>query len=234
MPLLQYASNNPKKINILFIGNSYTYYNDMPTIFKNIAAEQGIDLNVTSVTKGGYSLSQLADITDKYGKLADDTLKTQKFDVTFLQEQSILPITDNAKFLSGATKLNEKIKQNGSKTVLYQTWGRNSNSPDLKSLDLTTASMSKNLATAYQNAAKELSCIVSPVGDAFLDVFENHPSVDLYNPDDSHPSIIGSTLAALCHFVTLFGKITTTPTSPSIPPHTMQLLTAAANNTITT
>lgn len=223
---------NDPPYSVLFIGNSYTYYNDMPTIFADIAAEQGIPVNVASVTKGGYTLQKLADPNDKYGKLANDILCSQRFDVTFLQEQSLRPIVDHEKFLDGAKLLDARIRQNGSKTVLYQTWGRNSDSQDLRDLNLTTRSMSEKLSAAYKAVAKELSCTVSPVGDAFLYVSENYPSVELYNPDNSHPSLIGSALAALCHYVTIFGKLSSPPSIENISPSVMYILTSAANNTL--
>lgn len=44
-------------MNILFIGNSYTYYNDMPTeIFKVLGESAGLTLNVTAITNGGHTL----------------------------------------------------------------------------------------------------------------------------------------------------------------------------------
>ena len=53
-----------KSYKVLFIGNSHTYYNDMPNIFKGIAKADGIDCEVSSITSAGYKLSQFADTTD--------------------------------------------------------------------------------------------------------------------------------------------------------------------------
>ena len=38
---------------ILFIGNSYTYYNDMPALLESLMCENGYDAKIHSVTKGG-------------------------------------------------------------------------------------------------------------------------------------------------------------------------------------
>lgn len=46
---------------------------------------------------------------------------------------------------------------------------------------------------------------VSAVGPAFLDVYTNHPEINLYNADNSHPSVAGSYLAALCHYAAIYG-----------------------------
>ena len=52
-----------EKLSVLFIGNSYTYYNNMPTsIFGAIAEAAGYESNVISITGGGWSLYQHADV----------------------------------------------------------------------------------------------------------------------------------------------------------------------------
>ena len=45
---------------------------------------------------------------------------------------------------------------------------------------------------------------VSPVGAAWKYVRDNHPSIDLYTSDGSHPSIFGSYLAACVHYATIY------------------------------
>ena len=49
----------------LFIGNSHTYYNDMPRIFKDVGAENGIEMQVTMLTKGGMGLDYHAENEDE-------------------------------------------------------------------------------------------------------------------------------------------------------------------------
>lgn len=58
---------------ILFIGNSYTYYNDQPDLLKKIVQGQGFSAEVNSITRGSYSLQQFADGGDEYGKLVENT-----------------------------------------------------------------------------------------------------------------------------------------------------------------
>ena len=41
---------------VLFIGNSYTFFNDMPNMLAALAAENGYSVSVDSVTKGGRKL----------------------------------------------------------------------------------------------------------------------------------------------------------------------------------
>ena len=102
-----------KNYSILFIGNSYTYYNDMPTaIFRMITKDMGYRVNVTAITKGSHKLSQFADPTDEYGAKVEKALKgTTKYDYVIIQEQSIRPATENAPDFYGAVRnLSERIK----------------------------------------------------------------------------------------------------------------------------
>ena len=95
-----------KTYDILFIGNSYTYYNStVPTEFKNIAASAGYTVNVDSVTKGGYTLLKFADSQDNMGAQVHEKLSTKKYDFVFIQEQSHTPVTNRENFYAGARAL---------------------------------------------------------------------------------------------------------------------------------
>ena len=61
------------------------------------------------------------------------------------------------------------------------------------------------LATAYRTIGKEIGAAVADVGLAFYDVYiHNGDTIDLYDPDLTHPSLAGSCLAALKLFATVF------------------------------
>ena len=42
---------------VLFIGNSHTYFNDMPQMVKELANAAGEELHVTMLTKGGMDFA---------------------------------------------------------------------------------------------------------------------------------------------------------------------------------
>lgn len=117
-----------EKINVLFIGNSYTYYNDMPVIFRSLAISAGYKkAGSVSVTKGAYTLAQFASASDPMGQQVETMLKgTTKFDYIVIQEQSERPASDPALFYDGVRAMAAKIKQYqpDAKVVLYATWGR--------------------------------------------------------------------------------------------------------------
>ena len=87
------------KTRILFIGNSYTYYNDMPlSLFAPMAKAAGYCVEVGSVTKGGYKLEQFEDQNDEKGKEAERVLSEKQFDFVVIQEHSVRPASDPDKF----------------------------------------------------------------------------------------------------------------------------------------
>ncbi|MBE6970434.1 MAG: SGNH/GDSL hydrolase family protein [Ruminococcaceae bacterium] len=192
---------------ILFIGNSYTYCNDMPTaIFERIAEEAGYQVEVTAITKGAYHLSQFADPTDEYGAAVEEALTgTKKYDFVILQEQSVHPAAENAPdFYSAVRNLSERIKATGAEPVLYATWGRKTGSSTLDTYGWTNESMTWKLAAAYQAIGDELGIPVVHVGLAFYDVYTTQSNIELYNSDKSHPSYAGSYLAAATLFAGIF------------------------------
>ena len=195
-----------KTYNILFIGNSYTYYSDMPEkIFDPIAKSANIDFKVSSLTRGGWYLIDTANPEDELGKLVDAALKNNKYDYVVLQEQSTCPAQFPGKFYDGVRKLVEKIRENGATPILYSTWGRKTGSATLPNLGWTHESMTWKIGAAYEAIADELDIEVAHVGFAFHDVYTNNPNLtDIYADDLTHPSYSGSYLAAL----TIFTKIT--------------------------
>lgn len=202
-----------KTTSILFIGNSYTHTNDMPTtIFEPLAEAEGYQVEVTAITKSAYKLHQFADPTNYYGSLVEAELAlTGEYDYVIIQEQSALPATDNSSdFYNAVRNLSERIRAAGATPILYSTWGRKTGSATLDERGWTNESMTWKLAAAYQAIGDELNIPVAYAGLAFYDVNTNQADIELYHSDKSHPSYAGSYLAA----ATLFAKIfNTAPTA---------------------
>ena len=190
---------------ILFIGNSYTFFSDMPNLLEMLAKENGKDLICDSVTKGGRRLYQNLEENDENGKKIQSLVEENEYDALFLQEHSCFPILDYDKFLSALKTLKELV--NAKRTILYATWGRKEGSETLTELKLTNKEMSKKLTDAYNSAAQTLDTEISHVGKVFLKISECLPSADIYKPDLSHPSYLGSVIVSICHYLTLFGEM---------------------------
>ena len=196
-------------MNVLFIGNSYTFFHDMPKMFEQLAISNGKNITVHSIAQGGRKLSSYADNEDPVTITLDTLLAEQKFDICFIQEQSVLPAAEFDHFAEGLDCVINKVRGNADNIVLYATWGRKAGSSILEEHHWTTESMTHILTAAYQKAANLYGAQVSPVGNNFLYITKNHPEVDLYNKDLSHPSYLGSCLSALTHYYTVFREFPT-------------------------
>jgi hypothetical protein len=71
---------------VLFLGNSYTYVNDLPITFARLAQSGGHSVEVGMVANGGETLSQHAAAADDAGKIS-----SQRWSYVVLQEQSDTP-----------------------------------------------------------------------------------------------------------------------------------------------
>lgn len=199
-------------MNILFIGNSYTYFFDLPSLFADLCRANGHDVRVDSVTAGGRKLHECLtefysdlNVGDPLGKKISELLEEVEYDVLILQEQSCLPYHNPELFFAGAVGLSTII--GAWRTILYATWGRMDGSEDLDYFGWTRLSMTKGLYDSYCHAAQLVHGEVSPVGLCFAKAVETTPEIDLYDPDKSHPSYAGSCVTALCHYKTVFGEM---------------------------
>ena len=200
---------------ILFIGNSYTYYNELWDRVAELAILAGYPVTVDAVTSGGYYLSQMADPTDPYGEQVAQKLSAPNYDVVILQEQSLGTFLHSDSYEASVSKLTQKIRSIGARPVLYQTWARKEGSKTLSELHLTPESMTQAIEGACQKVGRICQAEVSAVGNAFLDVVLRHPEIELYDPDGSHPSPTGTALAALCIFSTVFHRSPLTLLAPN-------------------
>lgn len=195
-----------KMENILFIGNSFTYYHDMPGLFREIAGSAGYPLRVDSVTRGGWTLVQLADRQDEYGARVEEALKSDvAYDVIILQDQSKTPAVDFRKFRTGALALSQKIAadQRQAQISLYATWGYAEGNEELAALGYSTEELCYRLLSSYEAVADDLYALVAYSGLAFLEAYRK-TGISLYAKDLKHPSRAGSYLNAAVHFFTLF------------------------------
>ncbi len=212
-------------MNILFIGNSYTYYNDLPTLVHGLANENGIDVDIDSLTVGGRRLYEnLLPDDEKYAELLS-LLAKKRYSVLVLQEQSYTPMTDYSAFKRGVEGLIDLVEPE--KTVLYATWGRKEGCPFLVERGLSSAEMTEKLGSAYGELAEIFGTYISRVGQCFAYISQNHPDIELYTEDMSHPSYYGSCVAALVHYKTIFGGLPEKTETLKLDGETLKILISA-------
>jgi hypothetical protein len=179
-------------LKVLFIGNSFTYYNNMPAMLARLTASPGSPrrIQVDAVTAGGATLGQLWE-----WRLARKKIQEHKWDYVVLQEQSARPADNSEKMAEFARKFDTEIRNSGAKTVLYLTWAHRGQ-PETRPL----------IEQAYFALGRELNAQVAPVGPAWQAALARAPNIPLYQSDSRHPTATGSYIAACVFYLVLLGN----------------------------
>ncbi len=217
---------------ILFVGNSYTFYNDLPELYATTTGLAPAP-EVDEVTGGGRRLVQHAADPGVAERLAEGR------DAVVLQEQSQIPgfpagNSDRDASIEAALELAGAAGD--ARVVLYLTWGRQRGDdrnpalfPDFEAMQDRLDEGYAAMRDAIEGAGREAT--IAPVGDAFRRVRARDMALfdRLYASDGSHPSPLGSQLAALVFARTLNGvDLASVPRPESVPAPDWDVLVAAA------
>lgn len=173
-------------IRILFIGNSHTYYNDLPLIVRQIALGEGFPCETTMLAHGGWYLAQHAQEPDVRFNLLHGG-----YDFVVLQEHAH-PFGPEEKLLEAAVALNALIRAGGAVPVLFESWARKSE-PELQA----------GMNAAHRRVADEIGALLAPVGELWQAYQQSVPALELYAEDGAHASPAGSAFAASCIWQTI-------------------------------
>lgn len=193
---------------VLFLGNSYTHVNNLPQLCADMAASTGNTIIHDNYTPGGYTFED-----HHWNTLTTAKIQADDWDFVVLQEQSQRPaFPDHAlsyMVYDYATALNNKIQQFApcAETVFYMTWGRkNGDSQNCGFFPevCTYEGMDNRIYNCYMTMTNDNAAIVSPVGAVWRYLIQNHPEMELYASDGSHPSLLGSYAAACTFYTALF------------------------------
>lgn len=190
-------------MNILFIGNSLTFYHHMPETFRKLAKEADRLCTVDKVTKGGHKLFQFADPKDEYGAILREKAE-QKWDCVILQEQSYYPIVYPHAFFDGAKTVCDLFRPVTDRILFYSTFPYEDGHRFYSERVMSRAEMGRRLLDAYTDAANRLGAEVADVGTAFVTATEKKSDICLYEADKKHPSQPGSHLAACVLFSAVY------------------------------
>ncbi|MCB0687167.1 MAG: SGNH/GDSL hydrolase family protein [Saprospiraceae bacterium] len=204
-------SLNDGILKILFLGNSHTFYNDLPGIVKQIATNLDYpdSIFIRTVAPGGYSLQDhlLLQETQK-------DIEGENWDVVVLQENAVIAATDKSEaevlMIQPALKLGKLIKENNGETqviwYLPQAY-RNGiipceSDPGICSFN----SMLDRIRQNYLTAQSVVESKIAPAGVIWKVLFSKDQSIELHAPDDIHPNKLGSWVSAATIYATLFNQ----------------------------
>lgn len=213
----QSRADSTKPIRILFIGNSYTFFNNLPTTLQSIASAGANPrkLEVGTILIGGATLRS------HWNDSTRNRIRRGRWDYVVLQDQSLGPIRSAADFMSYGERFGREIRAAAARPVLFVTWARK-NRP----------ASQDSLTRSYLTLGRRINALIVPVGPTWAAFQRLNPKVNLYAEDGSHPSPLGSFLAAAVFHQALFGEALPANYSPvGIPPRTLRLMRRAVDLT---
>lgn len=193
---------------VLFIGNSYTEVNNLPQMVNDIAHSMGESINYTSNTPGGCTFMQHC------SNHSMELIRQGGWDIVVLQEQSQYPSfpqsqVENEVFPYAANLIDSFYAHNPcGEPIFYMTWGRkNGDSRNATSFPVlgTYEGMDSMLYERYCYMAEVNDASLCPVGRVWR-YLRRHSDIELYQTDESHPSLAGTYAAACAFYVLMFHR----------------------------
>jgi hypothetical protein len=204
--IISCLSHAQDSVSVLFIGNSYVYVNDLPTVFSNLTTSLGDEVTIDSKTNGGFTFQN--HLNDA---LTHTKIESKSWDYVVLQGQSQEPSFPtsqvNSQTLPPAVSLSDSVYANWycSQAMYFMTWGRQNGDPQWDSIN-TFDKMNVRLRNSYLRIADSAQASVAPAGIAWKYVRDNHPTINLFSADGSHPSSEGTYLSACTFYASVFRK----------------------------
>ena len=194
-------------MNILFVGNDFTYMHNMPYMVQLLAqtdpsAHFKIDLQMHVAQ--GASLSQLWN-----NPTTRDVLTSKPWDYIIVQPHHMWATTEGSVYLTrqSLSAWSSQIRNVKARPILFMTWpleASHSAYSDPNNAGLKNYKNMHRLIRGYSKAmAKEMDMLIVPVGDYWMAASMSAPQVTLYNPDRFSPTLAGAYLTALVIYKTL-------------------------------
>lgn len=177
-------------IHVLFVGNSLTYFNDLPALVSEIARLDGVTIESKEIVLPNFSLEDhLANPS------IPQALSDRHFDYLVAQQGPSASRESQASLKKSAMDIAKLCRSRNTKFGLYMVWP-----------EMARDAYRDDCIASYTNAAKESGALLFPAGVAWKYVLEKDPKFPLYGPDQFHPGIHGSVLAAMVIYAKLNNK----------------------------
>jgi len=178
------AAEKKDTVSVLFVGNSYVYYNNLVQMIGLITDSMDTKIVCKKSTIGAATLGQ--HWNGLRGLKSKQIIAQQKFNIVVIQDNSMWPIEHKDSLLYYGHLFSDHIKLSGAKTYLYNTWAREK-----------TPETQTQINEAYLELGKLANATVVPVGNSWDLARKTMPSMNLFHNDGSHPSNLGTFLIAL-------------------------------------
>ena len=191
------AGQDKNKENILFIGNSFTFYWNLPLVVEAMANERNYNYDITQSTASGSSLK---DHWFENDELKSKTLiATGRYDRVVLQDHSLNPLQNLVESRRYFIDFIEWVKANNGAPYIYATWM-------YKGISNNNYDVVDPIQDALQPVADKTGAVMVPIDQAFRTLQKRHPNIPIFMSDNKHPSPVGTYLAACVYFRIFTGE----------------------------
>lgn len=166
--------------NILFIGNSLTYSNDLPGLVRNLGETKSIDIGVKSVVKGNYAL-----IDHWNDGVIQQEIASAQYDFVVVQQGPSSQAFGRQVLIEYGKKIKDLCDKYDAQLAYYMVWPS-------RTYYHTFDGVIKN----HEDAASLNEALLCPVGRVWKKHFDATEDFSYYGSDGFHPSLKGSQVAA--------------------------------------
>lgn len=178
-----------ESVNLLFVGNSLTYTNNLPELVEDLAKTKGKNVSTKMIALPNYAIIDHLD----YGNDAEIEIRSKKYDYVIIQQGPSSQSEGRRLLFEGAKRFNDLCKQNESKLVIFMVWPSRRYYYTFDGVILN-----------HTEAARAYGAILCPVGTEWKRHFDSTGDFSYYGSDQFHPSLKGSEEAARIILNTLF------------------------------
>jgi hypothetical protein len=178
-------------VRILFVGNSLTSENGLPSIVCRLAYAAGRAAICEAVVGPGFA------IEDHLAQgIVQRRLSGERWSYVVMQQGPSALESSRVNLRTFVREIAPLIRDAGAIPVMYAVWPAMNRAIDFP-----------RVSESYRLAAQDVGGMFAPAGDAWLEAWRIDPLLRLYSEDDFHPTYAGSYLAALVIYRVIFGAI---------------------------
>lgn len=179
----------PADRKLLFVGNSYIFFYDVPLQVRQLAASapHPVRYHTRMIAKPSWQLNQHLDDGDVI-----DELNSGVWDVAIFQDRSSTTFSSGGRtrLAQSIAQLSTVAQQTNTDSLLYAHWP-----PDFIARPSRPDAIA-NIEAAYNSVATQNDAQVARIGAAWQRAWDAEIT-GLYHPDGHHASLKGAYLAAL-------------------------------------
>lgn len=175
---------------ILFIGNSLTYANDLPSLVVTAAQKKNIDIKTEMIAYPGFALE------DHWIQgTIQKRISEGHFDFVVVQQGPSSQQEGREMLLDYGARIKELCDSHSVKLAFFMVWPAYINYTNFD-----------GVINNYRDAAESTGSLLCPVGEVWKKYISETGDLSYYGPDSFHPSLKGSEVAAAVIVDALFGN----------------------------